>query len=1021
MTVYDQYVVSDATSPFSHVTTRRLSLDQQNHDAAYVFTVVGIAVGLSIFLLMVYVAVCYLFRVEQHKKKYEHLPLHRAVVDGTPLTQAFFDEHLHSAVMRDSDGSSVIDLILARMPNYIISKENWYELIVHSLPFDIKSGEPLPPNRHNYAWSKIVQRDEQVIVEVVRMITEKAADRVKKLLYSLDGNQRQSIDIASPKCKDVLSRTLFLHGCYELREGPPEYQSDSTLIRIATYHAPTAESLRSNVLKPRVVLKFMRDRWQMLKETGTRELLKESDLLPIKAVFDGDRKENLEETVKHGFGAYPHCIVLDVADANLRLYSEQKRSAVVNWDDIRRIMKTLLTIVSQMHKENVIHGDIKPANIVLLGHRIYLIDLDACVIFREECPQFVGGKYSSAYTPPEFVHKRFGSTVLKVYRGDQLNHKFEASGRHPGVVLVSEGRKYDYQYLAAHPSFDMWSLGCVFYYLCTGNSLFPTTMGDNTTAKELMVLANWNNAVKEEKLRGLSDDLATNLLSLLLDADPIRRITASNALDHPFITNVKRRSLTRQLRARPEYDIFLSYRASIQSDARIAFAIHEQLSQRGMKVWISDKVTDDEMCTELFSSSCYVCLLSRLAINNSDVDELNFSRLEVSSPCDDILLTWRLALELKERDVIDGIYPVLIGDHMSSEEPDSTGLERATITYSGYFKSGCHPSPLPDRQVEAVEKKLRDILEKHSFGLPLDRQATVSKTVKKITDNQGGFIQGDPEKALKYVVDEIIAMREKLQLEEEVKNQDRQSPRAVVKLTNFAVETLGDDVNTEEEEVVPSSISKLSARLSSIKDEQASRRLSMSSKGKSSKLLKSPKEDQEKLDLIERVQNLSDLLFERGEELKRLQLRYDRYQEMLLSTNLQGPVVTSSASPVGSSAARYGFDLAPKFKTAALKALRQSRSNTGRNSAPIRNSFKKNSVSVDTTVAGAEATETVSQTPVNQKQPSYHRTDPCSNNEEFDNISMFYDMVGGGDAKLPQGGLDALLTSPNEVIGVNPE
>ena len=72
-----------------------------------------------------------------------------------------------------------------------------------------------------------------------------------------------------------------------------------------------------------------------------------------------------------------------------------------------------------------------------------LIDLDAaCKIGIES----IGHKSSSAYVPPEAIYiDETAGCCVKSFTDDK--------------------RKYDL--LIAHPSFDIWSLGCVLYELCS--------------------------------------------------------------------------------------------------------------------------------------------------------------------------------------------------------------------------------------------------------------------------------------------------------------------------------------------------------------------------------------------------------------------------------------------------------------------------------------------------------------------------------------------------------------------------
>ena len=47
------------------------------------------------------------------------------------------------------------------------------------------------------------------------------------------------------------------------------------------------------------------------------------------------------------------------------------------------------------------------------------------------------------------------------------------------------------------------------------------------------------------------------------------------------------------------------------------------------------------------TSTCFACLLSKCAINHPDKPWQNFTKLEPKSRCDNELLEWRLALELR--------------------------------------------------------------------------------------------------------------------------------------------------------------------------------------------------------------------------------------------------------------------------------------------------------------------------------------------------------------------------------------
>ena len=92
---------------------------------------------------------------------------------------------------------------------------------------------------------------------------------------------------------------------------------------------------------------------------------------------------------------------------------------------------------------------------MLVGNLVKLIDLDASASISKQ--ERVGTKYSSGYIAPEMLILA-DSGVVKVREGDSL--------------------------IFAHPSQDMWALGCILYYLCSSQSLFHVNTDDNLGSPE---------------------------------------------------------------------------------------------------------------------------------------------------------------------------------------------------------------------------------------------------------------------------------------------------------------------------------------------------------------------------------------------------------------------------------------------------------------------------------------------------------------------------------------------------------
>ncbi len=117
---------------------------------------------------------------------------------------------------------------------------------------------------------------------------------------------------------------------------------------------------------------------------------------------------------------------------------------VVCVSQVRLVCVQLMQAAAHMHSKGYIHGDIKPLNAVRIDGRMIFIDLDATAKIGVDT---VGFKSSSAYVPPEAI---FVNLVLGI------------------AVVRSEQSGLVYELVLAHSSFDVWSLGCVFYQVCSG-------------------------------------------------------------------------------------------------------------------------------------------------------------------------------------------------------------------------------------------------------------------------------------------------------------------------------------------------------------------------------------------------------------------------------------------------------------------------------------------------------------------------------------------------------------------------
>ncbi|XP_062164574.1 serine/threonine-protein kinase AFC3 isoform X2 [Alnus glutinosa] len=213
-----------------------------------------------------------------------------------------------------------------------------------------------------------------------------------------------------------------------------------------------------------------------------------------------------------------------------------------------------------MHDLCLIHTDLKPENILLVSSEF--VKLPGCKRFSSDETQFRCLPKSSAIKLIDF-----GSTAF-----DNQNHSSVVSTRHYRAPEVILGLGWTYPC-------DLWSVGCILVELCSGEALFQTHENLEHLAMMERVLGPlpehmirradrgaekyfrrgsrliWpEGAVSRESIRAVNKlhrlkDLVsqhvessrcplTDLLVNLMKYDPSERLTAREALNHPFFKSL---------------------------------------------------------------------------------------------------------------------------------------------------------------------------------------------------------------------------------------------------------------------------------------------------------------------------------------------------------------------------------------------------------------------------------------------------------------------------------------------------
>ena len=147
-----------------------------------------------------------------------------------------------------------------------------------------------------------------------------------------------------------------LFGRYKAKKGPPVHRS----------HTCTVVFAKDVVDREKVALKLMSDKGNFLREVGVRK----EHTLDSARVMQILRVHETPEQL---------CIVMPRADRSLFEVVASERLAGLEFFRVLEIARDVALAIAHLHENGLCHADIKPRNVVRVGQKFLLIDLDATV------------------------------------------------------------------------------------------------------------------------------------------------------------------------------------------------------------------------------------------------------------------------------------------------------------------------------------------------------------------------------------------------------------------------------------------------------------------------------------------------------------------------------------------------------------------------------------------------------------------------------------------------------------------
>ena len=305
-------------------------------------------------------------------------------------------------------------------------------------------------------------------IEDVEMIVAAYVEEFPELAYCKDAEGRTAMEVATQLNRDAMRSTFLWHGRFDVFDKYPEYCSDSTFV----YRAFDEVETDATGKPQQVALKLFTSKaklqalWSIVRRDFSEQFvlpIKDSfpppgydlNIVPDYVQFSETRSLLFGESIIKKIDAERlFCVVMPFAEQNL--FTAMKKDRLVCTESMDLVIHTFTQIVeavAHVHTKGFIHGNLVPVNIGRKDARWVLLDMTSAAVIGK--PAMKHAKYSTAYLPPEAVHiDTDGVPIVRSNIGT--------------LGELREGVRFDY--LRAHPAFDIWALGCILFQMVTPDS-----------------------------------------------------------------------------------------------------------------------------------------------------------------------------------------------------------------------------------------------------------------------------------------------------------------------------------------------------------------------------------------------------------------------------------------------------------------------------------------------------------------------------------------------------------------------